>query len=134
MTRGRSFLAVAVAAMMFGTSVLCAQQTIVASGSGLMPGYTRFAVQPDAPALIAPIWASSAHQPPSLSNRPRIRTRKTMGAIFGAIGGFYAGGAVGFALDRHNCRGDDCGLAGAVVGAPVGAVAGGIFGSWLATR
>ena len=134
MTTERSLLAVAVVAMMFGTPVVCAESTVVASGPGLTPGDTRFAVQPDTPALIAPIWKSSAHQPRSLSHRPRIRTRKTMGAILGAIGGFYAGGAVGFALDRHNCRGDDCGLAGAVVGAPIGAVAGGIFGAWLATR
>jgi len=69
----------------------------------------------------------------SLSARPRIRTRKTLGAILGALGGFYAGGAVGFALDR-NCRGDDCRLEGGFYGAAVGAIAGGFFGAWLASR
>jgi hypothetical protein len=50
------------------------------------------------------------------------------GAAVGAVGGLFAGGYLGAAIDGE-CGGcDDPGLKGALIGMPIGAVAGGILG------
>ena len=54
--------------------------------------------------------------------------RKVFGAIVGAVGGFFAGGYLGAAIEGDRCHCDDPGLKGAVIGAPIGGVAGGILG------
>jgi hypothetical protein len=60
--------------------------------------------------------------------RRRGPGRIVAGAALGAVGGFFAGGYLGAAIDG-DCGGcDDPGLKGALIGAPVGAVAGGILG------
>ena len=61
------------------------------------------------------------------------RPRRAIGAAIGMVGGFFAGGLIGAALD-HNCRCDDPGLQGFLIGAPVGAVVGGILGVAAAGR
>jgi len=58
----------------------------------------------------------------------RSVTRKVLGAIVGATGGFFAGGYLGAAIEGDGCHCDDPGLKGALIGAPVGAAAGGILG------
>ena len=64
-------------------------------------------------------------QPPSR----RSVGRKILGGALGAVGGFFAGGYLGAAIDG-DCGGcDDPGLKGAVIGAPIGAVVGGILGA-----
>jgi hypothetical protein len=50
----------------------------------------------------------------------------------GALGGFFAGGYIGAAIDGE-CGGcDDPGLKGALIGAPIGAIVGAIAGVSLA--
>jgi hypothetical protein len=61
------------------------------------------------------------------------RGRKVAYGILFGIAGFYAGGAVGAALEP-NCHCDDPGLAGALIGMPIGAIAGAVFGVWLGGR
>jgi hypothetical protein len=65
-------------------------------------------------------------------NRRRSVTRVVLGAAAGAVGGFFAGGYIGAAIDG-DCGGcDDPGFKGFLIGAPIGAVAGGIAGGkWL---
>ena len=73
---------------------------------------------------------------PAQSQRPqndrRSVTRVVLGAAAGAVGGFFAGGFIGAAIDG-DCGGcDDPGFKGFLIGAPIGAVAGGIAGGkWL---
>jgi hypothetical protein len=65
---------------------------------------------------------------PQAPPRRRGPGRIVAGAAVGAVGGFFAGGYLGAAIDG-DCGGcDDPGLKGALIGAPVGAVAGGILG------
>jgi hypothetical protein len=54
--------------------------------------------------------------------------RKVFGAIAGGVGGFFAGGFLGAAIEGDRCHCDDPGLMGALIGAPVGAAAGSILG------
>jgi hypothetical protein len=58
--------------------------------------------------------------------------RQIAWGILGAVGGFFAGGMVGAALEGDSCGCDDPGLMGFLVGAPFGAAAGGITGAILA--
>ena len=59
----------------------------------------------------------------------RSVTRKVLGALVGAAGGFFAGGYIGAAIEGDRCHCDDPGLMGALIGAPIGAAAGGILGA-----
>jgi hypothetical protein len=60
--------------------------------------------------------------------RQRSAGRKIAGGVIGGVGGFFAGGYLGAAIDGE-CGGcDDPGLMGALIGAPIGAVVGAILG------
>ena len=61
------------------------------------------------------------------------RERKVLGSVLGSLGGFLAGGLIGFALDQ-NCGCYEPGPHGFAAGAPIGAVAGGILGFVLASQ
>jgi hypothetical protein len=55
---------------------------------------------------------------------------EVLGAALGAVGGFWAGGRVGFYVAQDHDVNDDgvSGLRGVVIGAPVGAVIGAVLG------
>jgi hypothetical protein len=59
---------------------------------------------------------------------------KIIGTAIGAVGGFYAGGAIGFYTAQDRNADDDgvSGLRGVVIGAPIGAVVGAIIGYQVA--
>lgn len=58
--------------------------------------------------------------------------RTVLGGVVGAVGGFFAGGFTGAAIEGQGCHCDDPGLKGFMIGAPIGALAGGIAGAkWL---
>jgi hypothetical protein len=59
---------------------------------------------------------------------------KIIGTALGALGGFYAGGAIGFYTAQDHDVNDDgvSGLRGVVIGAPIGAVVGAIIGYHVA--
>jgi hypothetical protein len=61
------------------------------------------------------------------SGRERAWGWKVVGGAIGAVGGLFAGGMLGAALEP-DCHCDDPGLKGALIGAPIGAVAGAIVG------
>jgi hypothetical protein len=68
--------------------------------------------------------------PPLLQSGGRQRSvgRKIAGGVIGGVGGFFAGGYLGAAIDG-DCGGcDDPGLLGALIGAPIGAAVGAILG------
>jgi len=75
------------------------------------------------------------HRPPLASwsspKSPRQSSAATKASIvaLGALGGFFAGGFGGAALENAiaPCRCDDPGLKGSLIGAPAGAVAGGML-------
>ena len=83
----------------------------------------RTYVAKSAPELSRP----AAQRQARLANR-RGPGRIVAGAAVGAVGGFFAGGYLGAAIDG-DCGGcDDPGFKGAIIGAPIGAVVGGILG------
>jgi hypothetical protein len=62
------------------------------------------------------------------SGRQRSVGRKIAGGAIGGVGGFFAGGYLGAAIDG-DCGGcDDPGFLGFLIGAPIGAVVGAILG------
>jgi hypothetical protein len=65
----------------------------------------------------------------SSAGRQRSGGRKVLGGVLGAVGGFFAGGFLGAAIEGGRCGCDDPGLAGFLIGAPVGAVTLGIVGA-----
>lgn len=67
----------------------------------------------------------------STARRQRSIGRKVLGGVIGAVGGFFAGGFLGAAIEGDGCHCDDPGLKGFLIGAPVGAVTGGILGATL---
>ena len=71
--------------------------------------------------------ARSARVAVQTTGRERSWGWKVAGGAIGAVGGFFAGGYLGAALEP-DCHCDDPGLKGALIGAPIGAVAGAIVG------
>jgi hypothetical protein len=62
------------------------------------------------------------------AGRQRSIGRKIAGGAIGGVGGFFAGGYLGAAIDG-DCGGcDDPGFLGALIGAPIGAAIGAILG------
>jgi hypothetical protein len=57
---------------------------------------------------------------------------KVLFGVLGGVGGFFAGGYLGAAIEGNSCRCDDPGLKGALIGAPIGAIAGAAVGVALA--
>jgi hypothetical protein len=74
--------------------------------------------------------AAGAVSPGAPSSRRRRAARKTIGAIAGGVGGFFAGGFIGAKLEP-DCRCDDPGFKGFLIGAPIGAAAGAVIGSMV---
>ena len=84
---------------------------------------------------IADRRVSRGEQGPYRGWRGRRRgDRAVLGLVFGAVGGFVAGGVIGAAVSSRNCHCANPELRGFVIGAPVGAVVGGFLGYALATR
>jgi len=128
----RTLLAVTVAAS-FATPALVRAQTPAETSSPIGRSIARLAAAPDSRPIVAPQW-----QPMPTPRRPTGHHRRSLAnpiirGVLGGIGGFYAGGMLGAALEP-NCRCDDPGLNGFIIGAPIGAVAGSVFGAWLMSR
>src|SRR6185436_17768196 len=69
-----------------------------------------------------------APAPKPSNGRQRSIGRKILGGAIGGVGGFFAGGYIGAAIDG-DCGGcDDPGFKGALIGAPIGAAVGAILG------
>ena len=47
----------------------------------------------------------------------------------GGVGGLFAGGYIGAAIEGDGCSCDDPGLTGALIGAPIGMVTGAVLGA-----
>ena len=82
--------------------------------------------------------AAPRGKPMSHAQSARVRAtrrgagRIILGAAVGAVGGLFAGGFAGAAIEGDSCHCDDAGLTGALIGAPIGAALGGIAGGmWL---
>ena len=78
-----------------------------------------------------PVWrleSARGAQAPA-ANRPSTLAR-VIGTALGGLGGFYAGGAIGFYVAQDRDVYDDgvSGLRGVVIGAPVGAALGALIG------
>lgn len=84
----------------------------------------------DAPRMVAPLPAAAKWPPPQ---RRRSPVRVAAGVVIGGAAGFFAGGFVGYKIERTfaDCKCDDPGLKGLVIGAPVGAILGAIIGGKL---
>jgi hypothetical protein len=67
--------------------------------------------------------------PQPVAARRRGVGRMILGGVIGGVGGFFAGGYLGAAIEGDGCGCDDPGLKGALIGAPIGAAAGAILGA-----
>ena len=75
-----------------------------------------------------------APAPKPSSGTQRSIGRKIAGGAIGGVGGFFAGGYIGAAIDG-DCGGcDDPGLVGFAIGFPVGGVVGGVLGGLFLFR
>jgi hypothetical protein len=91
------------------------------------PGVREALATPHAQFLIAQKWNGSS--------TPRLHrtARKAAWGILGGVGGFFAGGLIGAAVEP-DCHCDDPGLKGFIIGAPIGAALGAMAGVVLASR
>ena len=69
--------------------------------------------------------------PPAPTKAKRSVARRVAYISIGAVGGFFAGGFLGAAIEGDRCNCDDPGFLGAIIGAPVGAATGAILMSFL---
>ena len=121
-----------------GVVALCVALAIAAPcGAEMTPSPAGVAGRPRLLESATRIVARSGVRPERVrtqaqNTRRRSVTRVVLGAAAGAVGGFFAGGYIGAAIDG-DCGGcDDPGFKGFLIGAPIGAVAGGIAGGkWL---
>jgi len=82
-----------------------------------------------------PLWrAERARKARTTSARQSSTAAKVIGLAIGGLGGFYAGGMIGFHLAQDKNADDDgvSGLRGVVIGAPVGAAVGALIGYQIA--
>ena len=91
-------------------------------------------------ASIASVKFDSASAEKASASRPVIRQAKKMGTgerigwtALAGLGGFFAGGYIGAAIEGDSCQCDDPGLKGALIGMPIGAAAAAIT-TWVLTR
>jgi hypothetical protein len=81
-----------------------------------------------APAVDALRTRTSVDPQPGVTRRRGVG-RMILGAVVGGVGGFFAGGYLGAAIEGDRCGCDDPGLKGALIGAPIGAATGAILGA-----
>ena len=83
-----------------------------------------------------PVWRfdSPRNAQPTAAARGSSTAAKIIGTAVGAVGGFYAGGMIGYytAMDPNADDDGVSGLRGVVIGAPIGAVVGAVIGFQLA--
>jgi hypothetical protein len=82
-----------------------------------------------------PLWrAETARKDQTTSVRQSSTAAKVIGVAIGGLGGFYAGGMIGFYLAQDKNADDDgvSGLRGVVIGAPIGAAVGALIGYQIA--
>ena len=78
------------------------------------------------------VTASQAVVPPPAQTKAKRSVAKRVAYIaIGGVGGFFAGGFLGAAIEGDRCNCDDPGWMGFVIGAPVGAATGAILMSFL---
>jgi hypothetical protein len=98
----------------------------------------------DGPLVVGPLVATPR---PVIGERPSVRrvgmarqsttavprrrsvVRRILGGAVGGVGGFFAGGFLGAAIEGNDCGCDDPGFKGFLIGAPVGAASGAVLGS-----
>jgi hypothetical protein len=92
---------------------------------------------PAGPTAGTPAKAARQQAPSNQSNPNRSRAnragRAIAGAAVGAVGGAFAGGYLGAALEP-DCNCDDPGLKGFLIGFPVGGFVGGVLGGFYLFR
>jgi hypothetical protein len=81
-----------------------------------------------------PGWRAERTRTQTTSGRQSSTLAKVIGLAVGGLGGFYAGGMIGFHLAQDKNADDDgvSGLRGVVIGAPVGAAVGALIGYQIA--
>ena len=84
----------------------------------------------------SPAWRLDAPRNAQVTTAARgsSTVAKIIGTAVGAVGGFYAGGAIGFYTAQDRNANDDgvSGLRGVVIGAPIGALVGAVLGYQVA--
>ena len=84
---------------------------------------------------LLPGWRLDSPSHGQAAAAPRSSTTaKIIGTAVGALGGFWAGGAIGFYTAQDPNADDDgvSGLRGVVIGAPIGALVGAVIGYQVA--
>jgi hypothetical protein len=81
-----------------------------------------------------PSWRAESTRIQTTSARQSSTLAKVIGLAVGGLGGFYAGGMIGYHLAQDRNADDDgvSGLRGVVIGAPVGAAVGALIGYQIA--
>lgn len=81
-----------------------------------------------------PRWRADRARTQTTSARQSSTLAKVIGLAVGGLGGFYAGGMIGFHLAQDRNADDDgvSGLRGVVIGAPAGAAVGALIGYQIA--
>jgi hypothetical protein len=79
-------------------------------------------------------WRAERTRTQTTSAKQSSPLAKVIGLAVGGLGGFYAGGMIGFHLAQDKNADDDgvSGLRGVVIGAPVGAAVGALIGYQIA--
>ena len=90
-------------------------------------------------ASVAAVKFDTASAEKASASAPKIRRAAKMGTgerigwtALAGLGGFFAGGYIGAAIEGDSCQCDDPGLKGALTGMPIGAAAAAIT-TWVMT-